>query len=84
MARKITNKLLNMIEEGQLDPMDVIAACFKYMPESEVAEMATLNEFIPEEEEEDEQEDLVDLYEKGISNDEEEEEEEEEEDEDDY
>lgn len=80
MARKITNKLLEMVEEGVLDPMDLITACLKYMSETEVADMAAVNEFIPEEE--DDQEDLVDLYEQSVGDDDDDEEEEEDEDED--
>lgn len=46
MARKVTNEVLNMIEEGVLDRDSVILACLKYMSESEVADMAHMNGFL--------------------------------------
>lgn len=51
-ARKITIKLLEMIEEGALDPLSVVKACFSYMSEDDVADMAHCEELIPEDEEE--------------------------------
>lgn len=56
MAREHTNKLLEMIEEGLLNPDTVILACLKYMSEDEVKDMMEANEFILDEEEEDEEE----------------------------
>ena len=52
-TRRITNQLLEMIEEGALDPQTLAEACLKYMSESDVADMAHVNEFIVEEEDED-------------------------------
>ena len=49
--REATNKILELIEEGVLDRDTVIMAALKYMSEDEVADMAHINEFIPEEEE---------------------------------
>jgi len=49
-TRRITNKLLEMVEEGILDPQAVLEACLKYMSESDVADMAHVNELIFEEE----------------------------------
>jgi len=46
MSRKYTNRLLEMIEEGILDKDNVILACVKYMPESDVQDMMEVNEMI--------------------------------------
>lgn len=54
MAREITNKLLEMIEDGTLNKDDLIMACLKYMSEDEVRDMAEANEFILEDEEDEE------------------------------
>lgn len=51
MTRKITNTILEMIEEGILDKDAVIMACLKYMSEDDVKDMAEANEFIVEDEE---------------------------------
>jgi hypothetical protein len=53
--REMTEKLLEMIEEGLLDKDNVIMACIKYMSESDVADMMHANEFILEDEEDDEE-----------------------------
>ena len=52
MSREITNKLYELIEEGVLDKDLVIRACFNYMSEQDVADMAHANEFIDEPEDE--------------------------------
>tara|TARA_Y100000310_G_C20124421_1_gene552962 strand:- start:47 stop:238 length:192 start_codon:yes stop_codon:yes gene_type:complete len=44
MSRKETNKLIDMIEKGLLDPKDVVIMCVKYMSEDDVAEMMDINE----------------------------------------
>ena len=58
MSREITNKLLEMVDEGLLDARTLALACLKYMPEDDVEDMAVINEFIADpndyEEEEDE------------------------------
>jgi hypothetical protein len=46
MAREITNKILEMVENEILDRDIVIAACLKYMSEDEVHDMAEINEFL--------------------------------------
>ena len=56
VTRKVTNKLLELIEEGVLDPQMVINACLCYMSEDDVADMAHANELLEEEEEEEEEE----------------------------
>ena len=43
MARNETNKLLEMIEEGILDPKEVVIMCVKYMSEDDVADMMDSN-----------------------------------------
>ena len=44
MARQETNRLLEMIDEGLLDPKEVVIMCVKYMSEDEVADMMDANE----------------------------------------
>lgn len=46
MSRKITNQLLDDIENGLLNAEDVLLACLKYMSEDDVVDMAKRNEFI--------------------------------------
>ena len=46
MSRKVTNEILELIEEGVLDQATVILACLKYMSEDEVADMARDNGFL--------------------------------------
>jgi hypothetical protein len=45
MTRSATNRILEMIEDGQLDAEYVLLAALKYMSEDDVADMAHLNEF---------------------------------------
>ena len=59
-SRKVTKKILELIEEGVLDAEVVVNACLKYMSEADVLDMAEENEFLDEaveEEEEDEDDD---------------------------
>jgi len=51
--RKVTTQLLEMIEDGILDPQTVLEACLSYMSEDDVADMARANELLIEEEEDD-------------------------------
>lgn len=44
--RHYTNQLLEMIEQGLIEPEAVILACVKYMSESEVKDMMRVNEFL--------------------------------------
>lgn len=55
-TRKVTNQILELIEEGVLDPQTVVEACLSYMSEADVSDMAHSNELInePEEDEDDE------------------------------
>jgi len=50
-SRKVTNKILEAVEEGLLDRDTVIMACLKYMSEDDVADMAHANEFFTHEDE---------------------------------
>ena len=43
--RVATNKLLEMIDEQILDPMDVLKSCLDYMSDDDVEDMAITNEF---------------------------------------
>ena len=51
VTRKVTNQLLELIEEGVLDPLSVLKSCLCYMSEDDVADMAHDNELLVEEEE---------------------------------
>ena len=52
MTRKMTNKLLEAIEDGTLDKDTVIMAFCKYMSEDDVADMCHHNELFNDSEEE--------------------------------
>ena len=54
-TRKVTNQILELVEDGILDPQAVMEACLKYMSEDDVADMAHCNELILEEEEEEDE-----------------------------
>ena len=55
MGREITNKLLEMVDEGILDARTLALACLKYMSEDEVEDMAKANEFLEDEEDEEDE-----------------------------
>ena len=46
MTRKVTNQILEMVQEGIIDKDALIMACLKYMSENEVADMAHANDFL--------------------------------------
>lgn len=52
MARKYTNKLWEMIEDGLISQETALTACLKYMSEDDVKDMMEHNEFIVEDDEE--------------------------------
>lgn len=54
-TRAVTNRLLELMEEGALDPHTVAMAALSYMSESDVADMASSNELLPDGEAEDEE-----------------------------
>ena len=45
-ARPKTSELLDLVDQGLLDPSAVLKACLEWMSEREVAEMAELNCFL--------------------------------------
>ena len=49
-VRKVTNQLLEHVDEGVLDARDVLALALMYMSEADVADMAHINNLIDEEE----------------------------------
>ena len=55
--RKETNRLLDMIEEGLIDPHAVADMCLAYMSEADVADMMRANDILDEEDEDDGQPD---------------------------
>ena len=63
MTRRVTNKLLEMMEEGALDAEVLVRACLVFMSEADVAEMAVGEGILEEEDaeiDEDEEEELGD------------------------
>lgn len=52
-VRKVTMLLINMMDEGVLDPNDLALMCLNYMSEADVADMARSNDINVDEEEED-------------------------------
>lgn len=62
-VRKYSNKFLEMVEEGLLDPVEAVRMCVKWMSEDDVKLLMDANEIEyenPEDEEEDEEEDDAD------------------------
>ena len=62
MTRRVTNKLLEMMEEGTLDAEVLVRSCLAFMSEADVAEMAVGDGYLEEEDaeiDEDEDEDEV-------------------------
>ena len=51
LARPNTCKLLDMMEQGELNPLVVAKACLDFMSENDVTDMAHAEEFIEENEE---------------------------------
>jgi hypothetical protein len=52
--RQATNKILEMVDEQLLDPMDVLKACLSYMSDEDVEDMAFVEGFFPYADEENE------------------------------
>ena len=44
MSREATNKFLEMVEEGLIDPVEAVRMCVKWMSEDDVAAMMKANE----------------------------------------
>lgn len=53
-VRKETCRLLEMVDEGYLDPMMALRMCVSYMSEDEVADMLRINDLADEDEGDDE------------------------------
>ena len=55
MTRQITNRLLEMIDEGVLSKDTLIIAALNYMSEADVRDMAESNEFLTEDDDDEDQ-----------------------------
>jgi hypothetical protein len=53
-TRQATNKILEMIDEGLLNPRDVVLMALKWMSEDDVKAMAEANELFEEDTEDEE------------------------------
>jgi hypothetical protein len=53
-TREFTNKLLEAVDEGLIDPSYALAAALSYMSEAEVKDMCDVNEFFFYEDEDEE------------------------------
>ena len=51
-TREATNKVLEMVDNGILNPRDVLLMALKWMSEDDVKEMAEANELFKEDEDE--------------------------------
>lgn len=61
--RKVTNKLLEMMEEGALDAELLARAALAFMSEDDVRELAASNDLLTDlDDDEDEEEDEEDLF----------------------
>jgi len=52
-TRKVTRLLIDMMDNGVLDPNNLALLCLGYMSEDDVADMARLNDLLEEEEDDD-------------------------------
>jgi hypothetical protein len=55
-VRQATCKVLEMMDEGVLDPAAIVRECLAYMSESDVADMAQRIGWLEEEEEDEDEE----------------------------
>ena len=62
MVRKNTNKLLEMMDEGLLDPKTVAEMALAWMSEYEVGEMMHANDLLDDEEEDEEDQEESDAF----------------------
>jgi len=51
-SRKVTCQLLDMMDQGAIDPKALVEMCLQYMSEADVADMARSNDLLLDEEEE--------------------------------
>ena len=54
ITRKTTCEILDLVDEGVLNALDVLQAALMWMSEDEVADMARANEFLTDDEGEEE------------------------------
>ena len=54
--RKYTTMVLDMMDEGVMDPKAIAEMCLAYMSEADVEDMCRSNDILPEDEYEDEDE----------------------------
>tara|TARA_B100000959_G_C14856159_1_gene572256 strand:+ start:183 stop:443 length:261 start_codon:yes stop_codon:yes gene_type:complete len=59
-VRKQTNKFIEMVEEGLVDPITAVTMCVKYMSEDDVADMMDCNELSERFMEDDDYDDSMD------------------------
>ena len=52
-VRKASNKFIEMVEDGLIDPVEAVRMCVKWMSEEDVAAMMKANELEDTEDEED-------------------------------
>lgn len=57
-SRVNTNKILELVDEGVLDPIKVLTAALNWHSDHEVGEMAEANEFILNDDDEEADEDI--------------------------
>ena len=57
-SRENTNKILELVDEGVLDPIKVLTAALNWHSDHEVGEMAEANEFILNNDDEETDEDI--------------------------
>ena len=50
VSRKVTTKLLDMMDEGAIDSRTLVEMCLNWMSEADVAEMAERNDLFESEE----------------------------------
>ena len=53
-VRKYSNKFIEIVETGLLDPVEAVRMCVKWMSEDDVKEMAEANELFEEDKEDEE------------------------------
>jgi len=51
-SRKVTCQLLDMMDQGVIDPKALVEMCLQHMSEADVADMARSNDLLLDEEEE--------------------------------
>ena len=55
ISRKATNRLLDMVNDGGLDPMMALQMCLDWMSEAEVAQMMDSNDLLEDADDADEE-----------------------------